>query len=175
MEPPPTLEEEATLLGREVEPPKVPDSLQEYLKIPRIVEPAEQITTPSASPPLSLAPQTCHHPSQKAKKSWRGIDANTNNEGEWVCSYVQKDNRLPEWWREFWSLLHSNDECFSNIKVKGMVHWQAMAFRLPDAQWERQCSWTAPPCMGVLGYRDYLPQRISRKLKIIKKCRLKKW
>ena len=37
----PTPEEEAALLGEEIEPPQVPASLPEQLEIPRVVEPAE--------------------------------------------------------------------------------------------------------------------------------------
>ena len=35
--------------------------------------------------------------------------------------------------------------------------------------------WTALPCLGVLGQRDYLPLRISRELEIIERCCMKKW
>ena len=64
-------------------------------------------------------PQPCHYPSHKAKKSWWGIEANPNNAGEWACSYLQKNERVTEWWREFQSLLCSKDENFSDIQVKG--------------------------------------------------------
>ena len=60
----PTLEEVAALLGKDVKLPEVLGSLPECPEIPMFVEPAEQITAPSASPSLSSMPQPCHHPSQ---------------------------------------------------------------------------------------------------------------
>ena len=51
-----TLEEEAALLGEEIETPQIPGSLPEWPEIPRSVEPAEQSTTPNASFPSPIAP-----------------------------------------------------------------------------------------------------------------------
>ena len=48
----PTLEEEAELLGKEIKPPPVPGSPQEWLEMPRFVEPAKWNTAPSPHPPL---------------------------------------------------------------------------------------------------------------------------
>ena len=130
----PIPEEETTLLGEEPEPPETPKvtSLPEGLEIPEPTEPSEQINaqpmesteqtdTPSASPPASPMPSSSQHPSQKIKKFWQGIEADPNNAGEWDCPYMQKDKQVPNWWKEFRSLLHSNDEHFSNVQVKGMA------------------------------------------------------
>ena len=83
----PTPEEEATLLGKNIEPPQV-CSLQEQLEIPRFVEPAKQSSTPSASSPFPMPRPSCL-PSGKAKKSKQGMKANPNNPGRWVHSYLQ--------------------------------------------------------------------------------------
>ena len=47
----PTLEEEAILLGEEVELQEVPGSLPKWLEIPQFVEPAIWANAPSTSPP----------------------------------------------------------------------------------------------------------------------------
>ena len=62
---------------------------------------------------------------------------------------------VPEWWREFQSLIPSPDECFRDIPVQRMVCQQAMAFRLSATQLEWDGSWTA--CLGLLEWRDFLP------------------
>ena len=67
---------------------------------PRFVEPAEWITTPVTS----AVPCSCS--SWKRKKSWKGIDIDPNNRGQWVHAYLDRDTRLPEWWGEF-SLLYA--------------------------------------------------------------------
>ena len=65
--------------------------------------------------------KTHHNPSQKAKKLWREAVANLNHAGEWVCSYMQKNEQVPDWWREFQSLLYSKDKHFINVQVKGLA------------------------------------------------------
>ena len=132
------------------------------------VEPAKWITAPSASPSLSPILQPSHHPSGKAKKSHQGIEANPNSPGRWACFYLQKHDRVPEWWREFWSLLCSTDKCLGNIQVLGLAHQQATAFRLPATQWEKDSLWTAPPCLRCWGEGTTFPWKTSRELEIIK-------
>ena len=51
----PTLEEEATILGREIKPPQVLGSLPEQPEICRFVEPAKQSTTPGVSSPSPMS------------------------------------------------------------------------------------------------------------------------
>ena len=81
----------------------------------------------------------------------RKIGSNLSHAGEWVCSYLQKNKRVPEWWREFQSSLCSKDEHFSDVQVKGIASQQATAFKLPATQQENVNSWIAPPSPGVLG------------------------
>ena len=54
MEHAPTLEDEANLLGEEIELPQVPGSLLEWLEILRFVEPAEGSTALSAPSPFPM-------------------------------------------------------------------------------------------------------------------------
>ena len=169
-----TLEEETVLLGKEIKLPQVPGSFPEWPEIPEFIEPAMQITTPSASSPSPM-PQPSHLHSGKAKKSWQGMEGNPNNHGRWVCFYLQEHDRVWEWWREFQSLLCSMDKCLGNIHIQGLACQQAADFRLPATQLEKDGSWTAPSCLVVLGQRDYFPLRISRELGIIKRCGVKKW
>ena len=46
---------------------------------------------------------------------------------------------------------------FNDTQVKELAHWQAVAFRLPATQMEKGCGWTTLPCLGVLGWKDYMP------------------
>ena len=94
-------------------------------------------------------PQPSHLLSRKAKKSWQGMEADPDNPGRWVCFYLQKHDRVIYWWREFWSLLCSTDECLGDVQVQELACQQAVAFRLPATQWEKDGSWTSPPCLGV--------------------------
>ena len=87
---PPTVEEEATLLGKGHELLGVPGPAPQQVKIPMFIEHAEWTTAPVAS----TAPHS--HPSSKGKKSWEGIDIDPNNNGQWVHAYLEKDNWLPE-------------------------------------------------------------------------------
>ena len=154
----PTSEEETILLGKGIKLPQVLGSLSEWMEIPEFIEPAKQIIMPSASSPSPMPQPSCLPPG-KAKKSQQGMEANPNNPGRWVHIYLQEHDRVLEWEREFWSLLCSMDECLGDIQVQGLVHQQATAFRLPAAQLEKDSWLTAPPYLGVLGYRDYLPQK----------------
>ena len=79
------------------------------------------------------------------------MKANPISPGRWVSLYLQEHDRVPEWWREFQSLLCSKDECMSNIQVQGLAHQQATAFRLPATQLKKNGSWTAPTLPGGAG------------------------
>ena len=149
---PPTPEEEAALLGKEIKLPPVPGSSP---------EPAEQSTALSASSPSPIPQSNCYS-SPKAKESWRGIDANPNHPSRWVCFYLQENDRVPEWWREFQLLICSLDESFGNILAQRIACQQATAFRLQATQLEWDGSWTAPPCLESLEWRDYLPPAVFR-------------
>ena len=65
--------------------------------------------------------------------------------------------RVPGWWREFQSLIPSLDKHFRKVLVQRMACQQDAAFRLLAAQLEHNGSWTTPPCLGLLGQRDFLP------------------
>ena len=99
--PSPTPEEEAALMGEEDEPSEVPGPTPRHSEIPRFVESAELTTTPVTSAVPCLASEPHSHPSQKAKKLWEGIDVDPNNPGKWIQAYLERDNRLPEWWKQF--------------------------------------------------------------------------
>ena len=155
---PSTPEEEAILLHGEIKVSQVPGSHPEWLEIPSFVEPANQSTTHSASSP-SLTPQPSCLPSGKVEKPWQGMEAGANSPQSWVSLYLQEHYRVLEWWREFWSLLHSKNKCVSDIQAQGLAVQQATAFRLPATQLKKESSLANPPCLGVLGCRDYLPSK----------------
>ena len=115
-------------------------------------------STPSATS-ASPVPQSNCHPSPQAKESWKGIDVDPNHPSRWICSYLKENCRVPEWWREFQSLILSPDECFRDILVQRMACQQVAAFRLPATQLEQDGSWTTPPCLGLLEQRDFLPPK----------------
>ena len=117
----PTPEEEAILLGKEVELPEAPGSLPECMEIPEPVQPTKQTDAPSPSPPPSPLPQPCCLPSWKTKKSWQEVETDPSHAGKWVCFYMQKNERVPKWWWELQSLICSKDECFSDVLVKGLA------------------------------------------------------
>ena len=134
--------------------------LPECLEVPEPAEPSEQINTPTIFAPLSPTPS--HHPFWRTKKSWWGTDGNPSLANKWIWSYVDKNKRVLDWWREFRSIHHSKEECCNNAQVKELAYWQAAAFRLPSTQREKEASWTVPPCLDVLGQKDYLPQKESQ-------------
>ena len=106
--PSPTLEEEASLLGKEDEPSEVSGPIPGHLGISRFVEPAEKITAPVTSTAPCLVSGPCSCPSLKGKKLWEKIDIDPNNPSQWVQAYMVRDNRLPEWWKEFHPLVCSS-------------------------------------------------------------------
>ena len=150
----------STLLGKEPELPEIPKatSLPEYPEIPEPTEPSEWTEaqpaestkwtdTLSTSPPPCPVPQPRCHPSQKAKKSQREIGADLGHAAKFICSYLQKNEWVPGWWREFWYLLCTKDEYFGIIQVKGMAHQQAMTFTVPGTPLEKDGWWAAPTCL----------------------------
>ena len=182
----PTLEEEAIPLDEEPELPETPKSasLLKCLEIPEWPEPSKQIDaqpaesteqtdTLSTSPLPSPEPQPGCHPSWKAKKPQREIGPDPNQADKWVHSYLQKE-RVPEWWREFISLLHSKDEHFSDAKVKGIACQQAVAFRCQLHSWKRTAGGPLYPVWVCWGKKTIFPLMSSRELEIIKWCGMKK-
>ena len=157
---PPIPEEETALLGEEIKPPLSPVSSP---------EPAEQITTPSISSPYPVPPSDCH-PSMKAKESWKWVKADTDYPGRWLFSYLKENDRVPEWWREFWSLIPSLNKNTGNDPVQRIACQQAMVFRLLATHIEQDGSWTALPARGHWGEGISFPQKISRELRIIEWC-----
>ena len=68
----PMLEEEAILLGEELEPPEAQEAASyhpEHLEIPEPAEPTEWINPLSTPASSSPTPKPCCCPSQKTKKS----------------------------------------------------------------------------------------------------------
>ena len=151
----PTLEEETALLSDEDEPAE---------------EPTEWTTTPVT--PASSCPASILHscPSQKGEKLER-IDVNPNNSSQWIQDHMKRDGRIPYWWEEFHPLDHSPDGHHDDAKVKTLAHLQAMAFCMPAAQKEVHVYWSTPPCLGVLGKREYLPSRDPRITWDYRRCR----
>ena len=80
------------------------------------------------------------------------IKANTNSAGQWVCATLE-DDRVLEWWREFQWLF----QCPSDSPIQRLTCQQAMTFWLPTTQQKKDDWWTAPPCLQILGQRDYHP------------------
>ena len=154
----PSPEEEVVLLGKEDGPLAVPDPTPTHVEIPRFVEPAEQTTAPVPCP----VSQPCSHPPWKGRKLWEGIDVGPSISNQWVQAYSKRDDKLPEWWKEFHPLVHSMDGCGDNTKVKSLAHQQAVAFCLPAAQKEVCGTWTAPSCLAVLGRKEYLAPKDPR-------------
>ena len=104
----PMLEEEATLLV-DIEPDIKPDieapQIPEQLEIHEQAQPAEQTVTPTASLPSPPSPPSPLL-SLKANKPWsRATGADAIGATQWVHSYLEENYRVPEWWREFRSLL----------------------------------------------------------------------
>ena len=151
----PTQEEQASLLGK-VELPQVP----EQLEVHELIHPAEQIAASAACPP-SPPSQQSYLPSQKAKKSQQGIKANTASAGQWVCAYLEENDRVPKCWREFWCLLHSKDQCPGDSPIQRLACQQAVAFWLSTAQQKWMAGESPHPVWGYLGGGTTFPQRIS--------------
>ena len=158
----PTPEEEATLLGKELElleAPVVAASLQEHLETPEPIKSTEQINTLSTPAPSSPTPKPFHHFSWKIKKSQWGIEANPSLTSKWIQSFIGKKERVPDWWREFQSILYSKDEPCTNIQVKELAHQQTAVFRLPSTKLEKSGWCSTLPCLGVLRRKDDLPPK----------------
>ena len=108
--------------------------------------------------PLLLHPLHCNPAATlPRKKSQQGIEADPSLTSNWIWSYVENNERVPNWWRELQSILCSQDEPFNDIQVKELTCWQAAAFRLPSTQLEKAGWWNALPCLGVLVRKDFLP------------------
>ena len=120
--------EEAILLCEEDEPAEVSGPTPRHLEIPRYIEPAEWTTTPVTSTVPHLEQEAHCHPSQKGKSLWRGIDVDPNKPDWCVQAYLERDNRLPKWWKEFHPLVHSVDGHCDDAQVKILAHWQAVAY-----------------------------------------------
>ena len=150
LRPSPTPEEETALLGEEDGPSGVPGPTPRHSEIPRLVEPAEQTTPPVTSTVFHS------HPSWKGKKLWEGIDIDLNKPGKWIQAYLERDSRLPEWWKEFHPLVHSTDGHCDDTKVKSLTCQQAAAFHLSATQKEVHIVVITPSCLAVLGKKGYL-------------------
>ena len=119
------------------------------------MQPSEQTASPTASlpsPPSHPSPL----PFQKAKKSWESATrADAIGATQWVWAYLEKNYRVPEWCREFRSLLqHPGDST-----IQKLAHQQATAFQIPTTQLEMDGWWITPPCLEVLWQKKYLPPK----------------
>ena len=168
----PTPEEEAALPGKENDPSEAPGPSLRHSGIPRLVETAEQTTTP-VMPALScLASKPCSYPSQKGKMLGKGTDVNHNKSSQWVQAYMDRDDRTPDLWKEFCPLDSSVDGSCDDAKVKTLACLQAVAFHVPATQKKVHGYRTTPPCLTVLGKREYLPPRYPR---ITRRYRGRRW
>ena len=144
---PPTLEEEAALLGKETKPLLVPGSSP---------KPAKWSITLSASSPSPTPQSNCPPP-------WGKRSLRRELMLIWIIpvdgfAFTSRPvPEVPEWWREFQLLIPSPDESFGEVLVQRMACQQAMAFRLTATQLEWHGSWTTLPCLGSLEWRDFLP------------------
>ena len=91
----------------------------------RLVHPSQnaQRSPDLQNPPrrsLLLLPLLLSHPSWKTKKLCRETEANLNHASEWVYSYIQMNEWVPNWWREFRSLLFSKEGHSGDVQVKGL-------------------------------------------------------
>ena len=146
----PTSEEEATLLGEDLELPEALEaaaSLQECPENPKPEEPTEQIYTLSTPAPSSPTPKPCCLPSQKTKKSWQGIESkslptpNPDIINNWIQSYIEKSRKVP----------NSGGNSSPFTEPLNDIQVNDLAFRLPFTQPEKSGWWSALPCLGVLG------------------------
>ena len=168
----PTLEEEATLLGKEIKLPQVPRS-PEWPEIPRFVEPAKQTTTSSDSSSSPTA-KPSHLPSGKSKKSQQGMKANLNSPGRWVRLYLHKHDSA-----------RMVEKIYISPLFPGWMHEQHPGPRVgpPASHCLQAASHTnqerqvmdCPPIWGCWDAGITFPQRISRELMFIKWCGMKKW
>ena len=140
----PAPEEEATLLGK-VELTQVPEQLEDH----ELAHPAEWTAICAASPPSPPSQPSCLT-SQKAKKSQQGIEANTASAGQWICAYLEENDMVPKWWREFQCLF----QCPSDSPIQRLACQQATAFWLAVTQQKKHGWWTTLPCLEVLRWRD---------------------
>ena len=170
----PTSEEETILLGKEIELPQVPGSCPEWLEIPEFIELVKQITTPIASSPSS-APQPSCLPSGRTKKSKKWMEDVLITQAGGSAFTYRSMTEFQNGGENSNLSFCSADECLGNNQVQGLTHQQADAFKLLATQLEKDGLLTAPPYLGVWGARITFPQRISRELKIIKRCGMKKW
>ena len=156
LRPSPTPEEEIALLGEGDGQPGVPGPTPRCMEIPRFIDSAEQTTAPVTSTVLHSCPPW------KGKKSWEGMETDPNNSSQWIQAYLERDNRLPEWWEEFHPLVCSMDGHCDDAQVKSMAHWQAAAFSQPATQKEVHSPWITSPCLAVLGRKEYVVPVDSR-------------
>ena len=94
----------------------------------------------------------------------------------WIQSYVEKHERVPDWWRDFRSIQHSKEEHCSDAQVKELAHQQATAFRLPAAL-NGKTRWLdhSAPAWVCWGKTTTFPQRHSKEPETTKWCIEKKW
>ena len=78
-----------------------------------------------------------------------------------------------------WPICGGSLNAYSSTMVtplsKDWPHQQAVTFWLPTAQQKKDGWWTAPPCLEILGWRDYLTQRTSMEPTTTGKWRRRKW
>ena len=167
---PPTLEEEAVLLGDEPElqeAQEVTTSSPECPQTPELEELTEQSDTPSLpvpSPPTSNS----HGNWSKNMRSWCRArlqclpTPDPDNPHDWVQAYIEEREQLLNWWQEFRSLDHKGTIPLSDSQVQELARKQAAAFRLPAPQKEKGSWWNAQPSLASLRCRYFLPASPTR-------------
>ena len=125
----PTPEEEAALLGdikHKIEPSQVPEPLE----VCEQVQSAEQTAAPTASHPSpSFLTRSSPFPEGKEVPG----KSNQCRCNQWVKAYLEENDRVPKWWREFQCLLwYPSDSLIQNL-----AHKQVTAFWLPTVQLEK--------------------------------------
>ena len=127
---PPTLEEEAVLLGDEPEPQDAQEVIMSSPECPKTTElevPTEWSDTPSPPTPLPTASNFQGNWSQNTRRAQHSTRAqplptpNPNNPNDLVWAYIEEREELPSWWQEFRSLHHKGTGSLSNPQVQELV------------------------------------------------------
>ena len=126
----PILEEEAALLGEEME---LYLSCLPSLGAPEPEKLTEKFDAPSTPASSSRTPTSpwCHgDPSQKTMRSHQRTDPqsllilNSRNTSKWVWALIEKNGEIPDWWQEFWFLHHMGDKILSKWEGQDLARRQ---------------------------------------------------
>ena len=160
----PTPEEEAVLLGDELEPLEAQEATSFPCEHPEAPEPEESAEWSDAlclPAPSATALGSSVNQSWDTRRAWhraRPRHLATLDPlaipSEWVPAYRTKRDELPTWWPEFWSLCYWETGPLSQAQLQGTG---SEACHSLQATWEKSSWWNAPPSLVSLGCQDSLP------------------